>query len=95
MMERSGTTARCVMIGSYWRHLDNIVTPSGAAACQAGCRQEGRGHGLIRRAMPALLWPQGDKDVSDEGMLDYMLPNVKGDRILRYVSAQLVLGSAG
>jgi hypothetical protein len=49
-------------------------------------------HGLIRRVMPALLWSQGDKDVSDEGMLDYMLPDVKGKRILRCVCVQLVLG---
>jgi hypothetical protein len=42
--------------------------------------------------MPALLWSQGDQDVSDEGMLDYMLPDVKGERILRCVRVQLVLG---
>ena len=47
-------------------------------------------HVLIRRAMP-LLWPQVGRDVSDEGMLDWMLPDVQGRRILRCVRTGVAL----
>ena len=90
---KSGTAPRFVGFGVYQQGSVKVVTLDIAAGWQAGCKKErGDVHVLIRRAMP-LLWPQVDRDVSDEGMLNWMLPDVQGKRILRCVHIGLALGS--
>ena len=70
--------------------LWTLDTPAG---WQAGSKEErGDVHALIRHAMP-LWWLQVGRDVSDEGVLDWMLPDVQGKRILRCVRTGVALGS--